>query len=344
METVPLEIAGGSLKRNREALYIITTTTQKGVVAAVFLVLVFAAYGISNLLLGVSDSIHDPDMESTLTEPPQSSGSPTLRLKMVTMNIAGMEPSQSAPASWDMEKQQDALRREILQSDPDIIALQEAPSMNLPTGMFDHDNQIYRQLHSVPSHAGYVTILVRSDMETSALDIDDVPITAAILTWNDRHIVIASVHLAPFQQGSYERQDQVETLLEAASNSGADTLVFLGDTNMRTSEDAFMENNLELLDAWKRAGSSEVAKFSWDTKVHGQGEESSAWQNRYYGQRTRAYQARYDRVYIKDLRASSLHVLVPVFELMANRPVSESRYHFLSDHFGIATELRLTWS
>ena len=335
----------GTARKTRHVGCIIAT--------AVFLVLLAVAYGISNLLLELCLSFSESDLgESfTMNEQTNSNNSQTaLRLKLVTMNIAGMEPSQSAPESWNYAQQQEAILREVLRSDPDIIALQEAPSATLPSGLFDHDDKTYRQLHSVPSHAGYVTLLVRSEMETSAMKLEsNVPISATILSWEDRRLVIASAHLAPFQQNSAQRQKEVETLIQGATNAAtaglANALIFLGDTNMRSFEDQTMENDLGLVDAWKKAGSSPETRFSWDTMPHGQGD--SAWRNLYYGHRTRAYQNRYDRVYIKDLlrgsSPSSLHVHVPAFELVANKPVSESRYHFLSDHFGIATELELHW-
>eukprot|EP00977_Amphora_coffeiformis_P017472 scaffold5744_cov159-Amphora_coffeaeformis.AAC.1 len=329
----------------------ISTTRHVGRIAiAVFLVLLAVAYAISNLLLEVSLSFSDPDLNTINTfmmnEQNDSDSSQTLlHLKLVTMNIAGMEPSESAPETWHMAQQQGTLLREILRSDPDIIALQEVPSAVLPSGFFDHDDRTYRQLQSVPSHAGYVTLFVRSEMETRALQLEkNVPITATILYWKGRRLVIASVHLAPFEQGSSRRQTQVETLIQGAKAATADptdVLIFLGDTNMRSFEDQTMEHDLGLVDAWKQAGSPPDAKFSWDTMPHGEGE--SGWQNLYYGKRTRAYQNRYDRVYIKDLlRApSSSHVNVPIFEFIANKPVSASRSHFLSDHFGIAMELEL---
>ena len=325
------------------------------IATAVFLLLLGVAYGISNLLLEVSLSFSNGEWNGSamINEEKNSNNRIVVRLKLVTMNIAGMEPSQSAPDSWNKEQQRAALIEEILRSDPDIIALQEAPSDVLSSGMFDHDDRTFRQLHSVPSHAGYVTLFVRSEMETGALNLGNkVPIVASFLFCERLNLVIASAHLAPFEQRSYQRQKEVDTLIHVARDSNAgpvDAIIFLGDTNMRSFEDQTMEGDLGLIDAWKQAGSSPEARYTWDTTPHGEGE--SAWQNLYYGQRTRAYQNRYDRVYIKDLRRGSassfssfpLHVNVSAFDLIANKPVSESQYHFLSDHFGIATELELSW-
>ena len=48
-------------------------------------------------------------------------------LTIVSMNIAACQPSQLAPRHWTPQMSTDAVRTEILKSEPDIIALQECP-------------------------------------------------------------------------------------------------------------------------------------------------------------------------------------------------------------------------
>ena len=359
--------------------------TPRILILAATLALVAVAYGISNLILEVSLLLYDPypmnnseekevaiihtttsrgkrqrpnpNGMTTATPQSSSSSSTTLELKMVTMNIAGLVPSQSAPDSWSTALQKEALRAELLASDPDIIALQECPSQDwAASGIFNSDNNddndktMYRLVGSAPSHAGFVSLVVRAGLDATLLDLgeDYVPIAAATVSWHGKQIVVASVHLQPFEQGSLRRKEQITTLM--AASAAADALIFAGDTNMRDSEDATMEESLHLMDAWKVAGASESTRFSWDTMSHMYGEDkkkSSEWQNLYYGAATRAYQRRYDRVYIRGSPLQQqpvLQVHVPAFDLIANQPVSESRYHFLSDHFGIALRLELNWT
>jgi hypothetical protein len=78
--------------------------------------------------------------------------------------------------------------------------------------------------------------------------------------------------------------------------------------------------------------------------------------NQYYGSDTREYIARYDRIYttvgetVSNKRADTtttsnrkeVAIDVKSFDLIANRPIGDSKHHFLSDHFGLATTFCLT--
>ena len=310
------------------------------VIATVFLVVAFA---ISNLLVELSLSVYDPatSVEKTGTvrneSRNKSSASQTIEgIRIVSMNIAGAIPSKSAPPTWNVSLQESSLTSSIIASDPHIIFLQECPTETWADGRFNRNGIAYkRPVRSKRSHAGYVTMLVQENLVAADKQgLDDLPIAAATLTWKGHQIIIASVHLEPFEQGSQLRKRQVELLLHE-TDPNADAIIFAGDTNMRDSEDYDIES-LGLLDAWKVAGASEETRFSWDTVAHGTGNEKR--QNLYYGQSTRAYQRRYDRVYFWK-RDKTLGLRVPSFELMANEPVSGSPYHYLSDHFGISCEL-----
>ena len=124
---------------------------------------------------------------------------------------------------------------------------------------------------------------------------------------------------------------------------------------MRPTEDAVMEDQLGLTDVWKLSGSSKATKWTWDTTKHS---EDGTW-NRYYGSTTREYKARYDRIYYYCYYASHHDELscrsgggggaslargpsYASFQLIANRPLLLERpNHFLSDHFGVVTDLHL---
>jgi hypothetical protein len=131
---------------------------------------------------------------------------------------------------------------------------------------------------------------------------------------------------------------QVEALVEHAKAKDM-PLLFAGDTNMRQSEDDVMEGTLGLFDAWKAGGAQPETKFSWDTNDHTA--EGGSF-NKYYGDRTREYNARYDRVYFSKHKTLP-SIAVDSFELIANQPLT-NQYHFMSDHFGISTLLSLKWN
>jgi len=259
------------------------------------------------------------------------------QLTVVSMNIAGCQPSREAPRGWGHQDATKAIRKELLKTNPDILALQECPGgVVWASKCFPG----YQALGATRSHMDQVVLLVREGIQAALAPIvfdteeplDHVPAIMAKLTHQDRQLLVASVHLAPFGEGKHERQMQMKALIRSA---GSVPLIIAGDTNMRVAEDYVMEKHLHLVDVWKQSGAWNATKWTWDTKDHG------SYFNRYYGDSTREYVARYDRIYASLLPASKLSV--QSFELIANRPVA-NKFHFLSDHFGISTTFEIKWS
>lgn len=266
-------------------------------------------------------------------------------LRLVSFNVAGCVPSKEAPPNWDTTVAAEAMAEEVLRSDPDILALQEFPSGD--PAKLAQVFPAYQVMGRTPSHADYVVLLIKKGISAKFVSTERgeirIPGVLAELTWkDDRHLLVASVHLAPFLTGADTRQIQVEALLRQAKKLDMPILI-AGDTNMRASEDGVMEgyNNLGLLDAWKEGGAQPETKFTWDTVDHTTADGGGSF-NRYYGQTTREYTARYDRIYLSQHNKTLLSVVVDSFELIANKPLT-NRNHFLSDHFGIATELSFNW-
>jgi hypothetical protein len=219
---------------------------------------------------------------------------------------------------------------------------------------------------TAPSHAGFVALWVRSKPDNGRM-MDGQPLeqsynVSAVRVVNDqpavavqldisiedgqkRHkqqqtvrIWFASMHLEPFERGSFGRQDQLTDLIEQAQESERQPclIVLAGDTNMREAEDEVAEQTIGLTDAWKKAGANPKTRFSWNTEP-----QAGNIQNLYYGSNTRPYKRRYDRIYYKLQNPSGLQVTVPSFELIANKPIGSSTTHFLSDHFGVAAEIQI---
>ena len=302
-------------------------------------------------------------------------------LRIVSMNIAGCVPSAEAPPSWDKLQSSHAIRQELLKSDPDIIALQECPTGKGRSAAQWSESllQGYKAMGSTPAHADNVVLLVRNTLASKAttISLQGLRLPCVMIQLEiggnpnnnnngSRHVIaIASCHLAPFAHGSYQRQNQIETILYKASPI---PLIITGDTNMRETEDKIMENQFQLLDAWKLAGSNPTTQYSWDTidhrnkrtndnnnrNVNGPSSSPSSF-NKYYGDSTRQYQARYDRMYIhkgllvqqQQQQQSLVQVLsnvkVPDFQFIANEPLPGSTTHFLSDHFGLSVKIDLDW-
>jgi endonuclease/exonuclease/phosphatase family metal-dependent hydrolase len=265
----------------------------------------------------------------------------TKALRVVSMNIAELVPSKEAPEEWNMSLAEERLQRELLATNPDVIALQECPSKKWVEMFLSFKD--YKPIPTTkPSHAGYVALWIRSDWMAQPVSLGILPAVAAQVELSDGRVLwVASMHLEPFEEGSQVRNDQLAVLLQHAKNSKASFAIFAGDTNMRDEEDRVAEEILLLGDVWKVAGSEPLNRFSWDTT------EQLGQQNRFYGSKTRAYQRRYDRIYYYHHAAANdddNRVTVPYFRLIANTPVGSSKFHFLSDHFGIAAEIKIEWS
>jgi endonuclease/exonuclease/phosphatase family metal-dependent hydrolase len=266
-------------------------------------------------------------------------------LTIVSINLAACEPSQSASWDWNQQRSTNAVQLEILKSNPDIIALQECPGgSQWAIRVFP----AYQAMGAIYSHADQVILLVKQGISAEEVSVDmGLPAIMAELRIGKRHLLVASVHLAPFRGGSSKRKAQLEYLLQKASSLSL-PLIIAGDTNMRVSEDHTMEDDLKLLDVWKLAGSNPGTKWTWDTVDHTNTGFMSNWFgeaggyfNKYYGPSTREYSARYDRIYIAT-RVGDLEIKNATFELIANQSLT-NKYHFLSDHFGISSTLELGW-
>lgn len=280
-------------------------------------------------LLGNNDSVNTTNSRNAVS---------LERLTLVSMNIAGCHPSKEAPQGWGENDATIAIRDEILLTDPDILALQECPgTVAWATAVFPG----YTAVGDTRSHMDYVILLVRKGIQAELVPIlqapistSSVPAVLAKLSHGNRELLVASVHLAPFGDGNMDRRMEMEALIRTAGKSST-PLIIAGDTNMRVAEDKVMENQLELVEFWKLAGSDWKTKWTWDTKDHG------TQFNRYYGEDTRQYNARYDRIYATD-QSPEATLSVLSFELIANKPVT-NKFHFLSDHFGISTTFQYKW-
>jgi endonuclease/exonuclease/phosphatase family metal-dependent hydrolase len=263
--------------------------------------------------------------------------------KIVSMNLAACEPSAEAPSHWTPDHVAKAVRQELLTADPDILALQECPMK--PKQWVESYWKGFQLVGVASSHAFYTILLVRDSIAPYTTPVTlptRLPAVMAMITNpqdKQRAILVASCHLAPFGEGAHKRARQMRSLVQTAPSNHP--LIIAGDTNMRQEEDEVMEGiDLSLIDAWKAAGEDPTTKFTWDTKNR---IANGGFFNRFYGKNTREYNARYDRIYIQNaLGPNALQLSVESFKLIANRPVSpDNKTHFLSDHFGMACELKL---
>lgn len=295
------------------------------------------------------------DISNPMTAQTPTDGSFTL----VSINVAGCVPSKMAPESWTENNSIDAVRAEIISHRPDWIALQESPGgVELVDQVFGPEG--YKAVGATYSHADQVVVLVKKEIKANLIPMPGLPVIMAELelgseTGIPHRLMLASVHLEPFAQGNHRRAQQMEAIVEEAKSRSL-AVVIAGDTNMRPTEDMVMEDDFQLLDVWKLAGSNPSTQFTWDTMDHRTdaagrgkgGDKKDGYFNQYYGQSTRQYTARYDRIYVHhanhsiDVLATTDNCSPVTFDLIANRPMT-SKLDFLSDHFGVVSKLPIQW-
>ena len=284
---------------------------------------------------------HQADFAGSRDADPDHSLFGKKELVVASMNIAACEPSQSAPPEWTVDNSTAALRGILLGMDADVIALQECPGG--ARWARDHFPG-YSVLGATYSHADQVMLMVRDGLKSSPTSsgeraVASLPAVVAELELDANvSLLVASVHLEPFERGDRKRQSQMRSLLNFAESKSSPILI-MGDTNMRDTEDGAMEDELGLQDIWKLAGERDESRYTWDTIDH-RHVIGGAF-NRYYGSGTRQYQRRYDRIYFHGAGKAKMEG-TPTFELIANRPMT-SKLDFLSDHFGMASRLSLSY-
>jgi endonuclease/exonuclease/phosphatase family metal-dependent hydrolase len=251
-----------------------------------------------------------------------------IELRIVSMNIASLQSSRAASPDWTLENQTETLMHELLASKPHVVCLQECPSAEWIHRSFP--NYYNTAIGEKRSHAGYVALLVRNDvlpdMERQDLPGSDLSIvtdgTPSVMGISSSSaLAVASVHLAPFEEGAPKRKDQLETIINASRRTGMSLITIIaGDMNMRDGEDQDVEQRWRLTDAWKAGGANVSARYTWDTIDH----ENGTF-NEYYGATTRQYRSRYDRIYVHGASAAAKKVQVASFALLANTPIGTMR-------------------
>jgi len=284
-------------------------------------------------------NIMDVATAESNTRQEETSGITALRL--VSMNLANLESSAAAPSHWKPQQQLEAVKHELLQTRPHILALQECPSARWASETFEGDG--YIAAGSVASHAGFVSLLIQKDIVESYSRVGNfhfetrTPAVMAKLqlrsTTGLKEIFVASLHLEPFEGGSTVRRKQLLALKKVVGDKAP--LILAGDTNMRDEEEEYA-TQASLRDAWKDTGASPETRYTWDTIDH----PDARGFNEYYGKNTRQYQRRYDRIFYHVPETATTSLQATEFTLIANTPL-ENTNHFLSDHFGIAVTFRV---
>lgn len=250
-------------------------------------------------------------------------------LKLLTFNCNDDKMSAAAPSGWTVAQQHSAIAALILQHDPDAVFLQEC--FTVPSSLPSN----YEVIGESSSHRGECVLALRRDGPVRAdpgrgpqLVLPSALVVPARL--HGQPIYLACVHLASGDQNASLRAQQLTRLAGEVPTDAP--LLVAGDTNMREHEPWASANGFA--DAWEQAGSAPSTQWTWDTAL-----------NRYYGPDARQYQARYDRVLLRDgavASRGSSGFQVLAFGLAGNDPCSPGRPdHYISDHFAIVALVQL---
>lgn len=189
--------------------------------------------------------------------PPKATGPPpplSSQITIVTFNVSGFQKSYSAPAGFDP---MELFSEELLRDDPNVICLQEATERG--DTFYDTLLPGYICLGKAASHCGLAMLFVKFGWAGHATPIHThaPAILARIKFAGGESVVFGSCHLEPYGSGAQERLRQMKEVLR---HCRADDKVLIGeDYNMRQAEDVKFEA-LDLLDAWKEAGSEDRSK------------------------------------------------------------------------------------
>lgn len=217
------------------------------------------------------------------------------------------ERSGEAPPDWTQEHTQAEVRRVVLETSPDLVLFQELP------GIVPYV-ETHGMVRSNPlSHSGNLATLVGHDLIEEEPTVVTLAGFGILITFVERDITIANVHLAPGRAGVDRRLQQLEAVVAASPTAD---LAVVGDTNTRTDEE------------------SEIAKLG----LRGPRPPEPTWngrKNRFRG-RTGDFKAYFTRYFVTgDLRVDGVSVL-------SDEAIKTEDHSFhLSDHYALAGQI---WS
>ncbi len=136
--------------------------------------------------------------------------------------------SLEAPPGWTQEHTEAEVRRFLLEWSPDVVLLQELPGV-VP---FVETHDMIRA--NPRSHSGNLAVLVGHHLLDEEITWSVVDGCAVLVTWPDRGLTVANVHLAPGSGAAALRLGQLRTIVDQAPTAD---VAIVGDTNTRRAEE-----------------------------------------------------------------------------------------------------------
>jgi len=246
-------------------------------------------------------------------------------VSILSWNISNCKPS-AASINWSKDQNANEIRAQILNLDPDIILLQEAPQYFCQSFEdYLYQNPLGEVLKST-SHCPFVFVLIHKRLKpsiSSSVNEEGFILVNATLSiaGGPTAFTLASFHLAPYKENTKARIAQLECLRHHASDCES-IHIFGGDSNMRKAEWAKTTLSGCYRDAWEECGSDQKTRWTWNSKIN------------HYHKDGHKFACRFDRVF--SIGSQKQKVVAKDFRVLGSH-----RTWFLSDHFGIFCKYEL---
>lgn len=250
---------------------------------------------------------------------------------ILTWNVSAFNTCFNANYSIEQKRQMIIEAVKSMEKSPDVLCLQEVTAELAQDLVFSTN---YCLIDTVQTHCEMCCLFVSNDLRqklvagSNAINVTDGIVSCDLQLSRTQLVRLASCHLAPFKENSQVRKEQLESFFKSSDASKVTHIVLAGDMNVRQDEsDIWLAKLLPELskgkdfnDAWCLSGRNANTKFTWDS-----------FTNKYFNDGFK-FKSRFDRVLV------SSGIQCKLYQLTGNAPVDGC---FLSDHFGIVTELAL---
>ena len=182
-------------------------------------------------------------------------------LRALTWNICGDTKAWRAPVDdkdWSAEDKRAALQQDVLELQPQIIALQECASEEALPRLLER----YTLVGAAKSHANYIHLYPLKKLEATRMEISGgVPAVMGCVQVGTMTLCIAAVHLSPSPHSAAQRKYELERVTAAVPDD-SDALLVLGDLNVYDGSEGPQ--------LWQKRGlkDAEYAGDSWNPRAN----------------------------------------------------------------------------
>ena len=232
-----------------------------------------------------------------------------MSIKLISWNINMFKPDKP-------ENENDIIRELNSKTDDEHFIFLIESSIPFVKKLMQSDlGKKYKLLKNYTiSHGGLINLLFRKDLNK----INFIPIEAPVLlikyNFNGIDIFIGGCHLFPFAENAERRME--ELLITRSVVPPKNSLILIGDMNIREKESKFLEkknNILDLIDS---------------------GDKRKTWFSHFFDNKSFNVGMRFDRLFI------SPSLVIEEFDLFG-KSIIFKKVKYLSDHMAIKTKIKI---